>query len=106
MIKIKTLSNSRAGIPDYKVKKCVKEKKDLDVRYVEEIDRDENNMPIYRELGKMIIKYGDIKDRLLDISEEEYPDRFGMNEGKPYHLYFFTWRPLAKDDIDKMFLNY
>lgn len=105
MIKITTLSNSRAGIPDYKVKKCVKDKKDLDIRHVEEIGRD-NNMPIYKELGQMIIKCGDIKDRLLDISEEEYPDKFLMNEGRPYHLYFFTWRPLKKDDIDKQFLGY
>lgn len=86
LVNVKTISNSRIAIPDWKVKKCVKAHEDLDIRY---------------QGKQMIIKLSEINNKVLAVSDETYPDRYGMNNGKEYRLYFFSWKPMSEEDITK-----
>lgn len=80
IVNILKISNCRIAVRDYKIKECLKNKEDLDIRHK----------------GKqMIIKYGDLKSKILKVSDEIY------NDGQDYQLYFYRWNPLSNDQITK-----
>ena len=86
----KTLFEGLFPCPDYKITEAIKKHEDLHCFYN----------------GKeMIIRELDLKKKVVKESEI-YEDKFKMNKGKPYHLIYFNWNPLTKEEITKMMLNY
>jgi len=86
----KTLFQGLFPIPSYKVKQALK-----------------SHEPVhcFFEGKEMILLEMDLIPKKVKESEM-YEDKSGMNDRKPYQLYYYVWSPKSKSQLDKEMLGY
>jgi hypothetical protein len=72
---------------------------------VKEALKKKEDLCIYFDDKRMVIKYEDLRSRILDRSGITYSRPY-VNNGEPYELYFFLWQPMSKESEDREFLGY
>jgi hypothetical protein len=87
--KSKTLFNGLFPCPDYWVKQAIRNHEDL---------------YCYYNGKESIVKEEDLKHPLKQ--SELYDDKFRMNGGKQYKLFYYKWNPKSRNTIDREMCGY